>query len=105
MFFVYIKTALVAGLLLAAPYVFYQIYLLVAPGFIKRKGNHHSLCVVLHRAFCGRILFGYFVVFPYGFKFFLAFSNEYLRALPSVSKFFSLPSSCSLLSALSLSFL
>ncbi|MCX5878983.1 MAG: twin-arginine translocase subunit TatC, partial [Deltaproteobacteria bacterium] len=28
MFFIYIKTALVAGLLLAAPYVFYQIYLL-----------------------------------------------------------------------------
>jgi sec-independent protein translocase protein TatC len=30
------------------------------------------------------------VVFPYGFKFFLAFSSEYLRALPSVSQYFSL---------------
>jgi sec-independent protein translocase protein TatC len=38
----------------------------------------------------GGSLFGYFVVFPYGFKFFLAFSNEYLRPLPSVRQYFSL---------------
>jgi sec-independent protein translocase protein TatC len=38
----------------------------------------------------GGSLFGYFVVFPAGFKFFLAFSNDSLRALPSVKQYFSL---------------
>jgi sec-independent protein translocase protein TatC len=91
MFFIYIKTALVAGLLLAAPYVFYQIYLLVAPGFYqKEKRNILSFVLCSTVLFVGGGLFGYFVVFPYGFKFFLAFSNEYLRALPSVRQYFSL---------------
>jgi len=91
MFFVYIKTALVAGLLLAAPYVFYQIYLLVAPGFYRKEKGTIILFVLSSAVlFVGGSLFGYFVVFPYGFKFFLGFSTDYLRALPSVSKFFSL---------------
>ena len=91
MFFVYIKTALVAGLLLAAPYVFYQIYLLVAPGFYQKEKKNVILFVLCSTVlFVGGSLFGYFLVFPYGFKFFLAFSNEYLRALPSVTQYFSL---------------
>ncbi|MGE5841307.1 MAG: twin-arginine translocase subunit TatC [Deltaproteobacteria bacterium] len=91
MFLVYIKTALVAGLLLAAPYVFYQVYLLVAPGFYQREKKNVILFVLCSTVlFVGGSLFGYFVVFPYGFKFFLAFSNESLRALPSVKQYFSL---------------
>jgi sec-independent protein translocase protein TatC len=91
MFLVYIKTALVAGLLLAAPYVFYQVYLLVAPGFYRKEKKNVILFVLCSTVlFVGGSLFGYFVVFPYGFKFFLAFSNEYLRALPSVKQYFSL---------------
>jgi sec-independent protein translocase protein TatC len=91
MFFVYIKTALVAGLLLAAPYVFYQFYLLVAPGFYQKEKKNVILFVLCSTVlFVGGSLFGYFVVFPYGFKFFLAFSNDYLRALPSVKQYFSL---------------
>jgi sec-independent protein translocase protein TatC len=39
--------------------------------------------------FIGGALFGYFVVFPFGFKFFMAFSNEYVKALPSVKQYFS----------------
>ena len=91
MFFVYIKTAMVAGLLLSAPYVFYQIYLLVAPGFYQKQKKSVILFVLCSTVlFVGGSLFGYFVVFPYGFKFFLAFSNDSLRALPSVKQYFSL---------------
>ena len=91
MFFIYIKTALVAGVLLAAPFVFYQIYLLIAPGLYQKEQRTlipFVLCSTV--LFVGGALFGYFVVFPFGFKFFLAFSNEHLRALPSVKQYFSL---------------
>ena len=91
MFFVYIKTALVAGLLLAAPYVFYQIYLLVAPGFYRKEKKNVFLFVLCSTVlFVGGSLFGYFVVFPNGFKFFLSFSSDSLRPLPSVKHYFSL---------------
>jgi sec-independent protein translocase protein TatC len=40
--------------------------------------------------FVGGALFGYFVVFPFGFRFFLGFANEYIQALPSVKQYFSL---------------
>jgi sec-independent protein translocase protein TatC len=39
--------------------------------------------------FVGGSLFGYFIVFPFGFKFFLSFSNELVQALPSVKQYFS----------------
>lgn len=91
MFLVYIKTALVAGILLAAPYVFYQVYLLVAPGLYQKERSTFIPFVVCSTVlFVGGALFGYFVVFPFGFEFFLGFSNENLRVLPSVKKYFSL---------------
>jgi sec-independent protein translocase protein TatC len=59
MFFVYIKTAMVAGLLLAAPYVFYQIYLLVAPGFYQKEKKGVILFVLCSTVlFVGGSLFG-----------------------------------------------
>ena len=39
--------------------------------------------------FVGGGLFGYFIVFPFGFKFFLGFANENVQALPSVKQYFS----------------
>ena len=37
----------------------------------------------------GGALFGYFVVFPFGFKFFLSFASDTVQALPSVKQYFS----------------
>jgi sec-independent protein translocase protein TatC len=91
MFFVYIKTGLVAAVLLAAPFIFYQGWMFVAPGLHKRE-KRYLLPFVLSSSllFIGGALFGYFVVFPFGFKFFLGFANEYIQALPSVKQYFSL---------------
>jgi sec-independent protein translocase protein TatC len=89
MFLTYLKVALVAGILLAAPYLFYQMWMFVAPGLYKHE---RSLVVPFVFAstllFVGGARFGYFIVFPFGFKFFIGFSNEYVRALPSVKQYF-----------------
>ena len=91
MFFVYIKTGLVAAVLLAAPFIFYQAWMFVAPG-LYRKEKRYLLPFVFFSTllFIGGALFGYFIVFPFGFRFFLGFSNEYIQALPSVKQYFSL---------------
>ena len=36
----------------------------------------------------GGALFGYFVVFPWGFKFFLGFATDTIRPLPSMKEYF-----------------
>jgi len=38
--------------------------------------------------FIGGALFGYFVVFPWGFKFFMGFATETIRPLPSMKEYF-----------------
>jgi sec-independent protein translocase protein TatC len=39
--------------------------------------------------FIGGALFGYFVVFPSGFKFLLSFGTDYIRTLPSMREYLS----------------
>ena len=89
MFLTYLKVALVSGILLAAPFLFYQMWMFIAPGLYR---NEKSLVIPFVIAstilFIGGALFGYFVVFPFGFKFFIGFSNEYVTALPSVKQYF-----------------
>lgn len=91
MFFVYIKTALVSALLLAAPFIFYQVWMFVAPGLYRGEKRYVFPFVFFSTVlFVGGALFGYFVVFPFGFRFFLGFASETIQALPSVKQYFSL---------------
>jgi sec-independent protein translocase protein TatC len=90
-FLTYLKTAAIGGVLLAAPYLFYQIWMFIAPGLYQKEKRYvvpFVLCSTL--LFVGGALFGYFVVFPLGFRFFLSFANDYIRALPSINEYFSL---------------
>jgi len=91
MFFTYLKTAFIAGILFASPVVFYQIWMFIAPGLYQHEKRYIIPFIFFSTIlFVGGALFGYFIVFPLGFKFFLGYSNEYLQALPSVKKYFSL---------------
>jgi sec-independent protein translocase protein TatC len=91
MFFIYFKVALVFGLPIAAPYIFYQIWALVSPGIPPQKKGVILFCVVFSCVlFIGGVLFGYFFVFPLIFKFLLGFANENVAALPSIKEYFSL---------------
>ncbi|UCB47793.1 MAG: twin-arginine translocase subunit TatC [Deltaproteobacteria bacterium] len=90
MFLTYLKTAFICGILLTAPVIFYQLWLFIAPGLYQHEKKYAIPFVVFSTLlFVGGALFGYFVVFPFGFKFFLGFANEYIQALPSVKQYFS----------------
>jgi sec-independent protein translocase protein TatC len=90
MFIAYIKVALIAGIILAAPVIFYEIWMFIAPG-LYRKEKRYFIPFVLFSTilFVVGSLFGYFVVFPYGFKFFISLATEDIQALPSVKQYFS----------------
>lgn len=90
MFFTYIKTAFVGGIVISSPFIFHQLWLFIAPGLYQHE-KRYLIPFVLSSSllFVSGTLFAYFVVFPFGFKFFLGFANDYIQALPSVKQYFS----------------
>jgi len=90
MFFTYLKVAFIGGILIATPLIFYELWMFIAPGLYQKEKKYLIPFVVSSTIlFMGGSLFGYFIVFPFGFKFFIGFSNEYVKALPSVKQYFS----------------
>jgi len=89
-FFTYLKVSLLAGILLAIPVIMYEFWMFVAPG-LYQKERRIMLPIVLISSvfFVGGALFGYFIVFPYGFDFLLGFATENLRPLPSMKEYLS----------------
>ena len=89
-FFTYLKVALLSGFMLAAPVVLYQFWMFVAPGLYQKERRLLIPIVFLSSVFfVGGALFGYFIVFPFGFKFFLGFASETIQALPSMKEYLS----------------
>jgi sec-independent protein translocase protein TatC len=76
-FFTFLKISLVAGIFASSPIIFYQIWRFVAPGLYRRE-KVYALPFAIASAifFLGGASFGYFLVFPYGFKFFLGFAKS-----------------------------
>jgi sec-independent protein translocase protein TatC len=92
-FFTYLKVAILSGVFLASPLILYQIWVFVAPGLYARERRYVVPFVVFSTIFfIGGALFGYLVVFPYGFKFLLGFATEHIRPFPRIKEYFSLAS-------------
>ncbi|EFL50998.1 Sec-independent protein translocase, TatC subunit [Solidesulfovibrio fructosivorans JJ]] len=90
-FFTVMKLALVAGAFVASPYIFYQLWKFVAPGLYKEERKIIiPVAVATAVFFVGGALFGYFVVFPFGFKFFVDYASDYITVMPTISAYFSL---------------
>lgn len=87
-FFTYLKVSLLAGILLATPVILYQFWMFVAPGLYRsEKKLLFPIVIISSFFFIGGALFGYFIVFPFGFQFLLGFASENIRALPSMKEY------------------
>jgi sec-independent protein translocase protein TatC len=92
-FFSYLKVALLAGVILAAPVILYQMWLFIAPGLYLHERRLALPMVFLSTGFfAGGVCFAYFIVFPFAFKYLLGFETELVRALPSMREYFGLAS-------------
>lgn len=93
-FFTHLKVAALAGLFVASPYIFYQIWMFIAPGLYEGE-RKYMIPIALCSAICfvTGALFGYFVVFPFGFQFFLGYASEVITPMPSVKEYFSFSTS------------
>lgn len=87
-FLVYMKVGLIGGLILAAPVVFYEIWKFIEPGLYQKERRYAIPFVLVASAFFAiGVTFAYFVVFPFGFQYFLSFSNDYIQPMISVKEF------------------
>ena len=91
-FMMYIKLAFIAGIFMAAPFVFYQLWAFVAPG-LYRKERKMVVPFVLFSTifFFAGGAFGYYSVFPLACQFFLKIGKDF-QAVIKVSEYFTLAS-------------
>ena len=80
-FMMYMKNSLVVGVLLASPWIFWQLWMFIAPGLYKKeKALAIPFIFASTVCFAGGAIFGYTLVFPEAFTVLLGFSDETLVA-------------------------
>ncbi len=90
-FFLYIKIAALAGLILAIPVVLYQVWLFVAPGLYAHEKRFAIPFVFFATLFfVGGALFSHFLLFPWAWTFFAGFTTDYMEFFPRIQPAFSL---------------
>ncbi|NOX54866.1 MAG: twin-arginine translocase subunit TatC [Planctomycetes bacterium] len=83
-FMTYLKVSGVAGLVLASPWIFYQLWLFVAAGLYRHERQFvYKYLPISVGLFLGGALFCFFVVFPFILRFLLGF-NKFLGLLPQI---------------------
>ena len=90
-FFSYLWTSLFSGFVLSSPFCLYQIWKFISPGLYKKEKIWSVFFVSLSTLlFLSGILFVYFIVYPFSFRFLLSFGGNELAyiSLKSYLSFF-----------------
>jgi sec-independent protein translocase protein TatC len=92
-FFTFLKVSLLSGILLAVPVIVFEFWMFVAPGLYRNERKIILPIVIISTFFfLGGALFGYFVVFPFGFKYLLSFGTDTIQPFPSMKEYLSISS-------------
>jgi sec-independent protein translocase protein TatC len=84
-FFLYLKMAAVAGLMISSPYVMYQVWLFIAPGlYANEKKLAVPFVFFATVLFVSGAAFSHYLLFPAAWNFFASFSNEFLSFTPRI---------------------
>ena len=84
-FFLWIKVALVTGVLMSSPYIMWQVWLFIAPGlYAKEKRFAIPFVVSSSSLFIMGAAFSHYVLFPAAWTFFASFSNSYMEFMPRI---------------------
>jgi sec-independent protein translocase protein TatC len=90
-FVLYLQIGLLAGLIVAAPFIIWQVWLFVAPALYSREKRYAIPFILLSSiGFIGGAAFSHYVVFPLMWKFLASFSTDYMVFAPKIDPVFSL---------------
>jgi len=89
-FMLYIKVSFLAAILATAPFIFFQLWMFIAPGLYQREKKHVIPFVFFTSFFfMAGAVFAYFVVFPFACNFFLGLGADFDPVI-TVDQYFSL---------------
>jgi sec-independent protein translocase protein TatC len=90
-FFLYQKIAALSGLILASPYIMWQVWLFIAPGLYAREKKLAIPFVIGSSSlFVAGAAFSHYVLFPAAWRFFAGFSNDFMEFTPRIDPVFGL---------------
>ena len=90
-FFLKLKIALLAGVVIGAPLIMLQLWLFIAPGlYAKEKRFALPFIVMASVFFVGGAAFNHYVLFPMAWVFLAGFSTDYMMFMPRIAPVFSL---------------
>jgi len=90
-FGLYIQVSLIMGVVLAAPWIMYQVWLFIAPGLYANEKRLAIPFVTLSTlGFVGGTAFNHYIVFPLMMRFFASFNTSDLVFLPRLEDVFDL---------------
>jgi sec-independent protein translocase protein TatC len=90
-FMLWLKVGFFAGLLIAMPFILYQVWLFVAPGLYSHE-KRFAIPFVLFASifFFGGALFSHYVAFPVTWGFFITFNPSFVQFMPKIGPAFAL---------------
>jgi sec-independent protein translocase protein TatC len=90
-FFLLMKMCALTGVLIASPYIMWQVWLFIAPG-LYAKEKKFAIPFVLSSSllFIAGAAFSHYVVFPAAWAFFASFSNQFIEFMPRIDPVFGL---------------
>ena len=89
-FFTRSQISFVAGLFVASPLIFYQVWAFIAPGLYDEEKRYIiPIALVSALFFAGGGAFCYCIVFPFAFSFFVGFSTPEIVITPKMSDYLS----------------
>lgn len=87
-FFIRMFVACIAGVFVASPVIFYQIWAFISPGlYEEEKLFIVPVAIISAFFFVGGALFCYHIVFPFAFQFFMSYNTEQIRVMPRISDY------------------
>jgi len=90
-FSLYIQVAMIVGVIIAAPYVMYQVWLFIAPGLYAHEKKFAVPFVLMSTlGFVGGAAFNHYIVFPWMMSFFASFNTADLAFMPRLEDVFDL---------------
>jgi sec-independent protein translocase protein TatC len=90
-FSLYITVAMIAGVVVASPYIMYQVWMFIAPGLYSNE-KRMAVPFVLFTTigFVAGAAFNHFIAFPFMMAFFGSFNNADLAFMPRLEDTFGL---------------
>lgn len=90
-FMLMMKTGALAGLLIASPFIIWQLWLFIAPGLYANEKRFAIPFVFFSSVFfLLGATFSHYVAFPWTWAFFRSWETEYVKFLPDIGEAFSI---------------